>query len=205
MPEDLLHAIEFIDSFPMFARAGILALSVVIEYIFPVFPGDTVVIAAGFFSVHGKISLWEIIGALFIGTFIGIWLLYYLGQCIAAKKITSEKIAKFIPAKDIARINQWYQKWGYSFLLINRFFPGIRSLFFIAAGMSNMSYIPVLVTGMLSASLFNGGLLVLGYSVGYNFETIDDIWHRYTMVSSIIIGVIVAVFLAIFFHRKLKS
>lgn len=205
MPEDVLHAIQLIDSFPMLARAGILAVSVIIEYIFPIFPGDTVVIAAGFFSVHGKFLLWEIIGALIIGTFFGIWLTYYLGRLIAQKKITSEKITKFIPSQEIKKINLWYQKWGYSLLLINRFFPGIRSLFFVAAGMSKMPFIPVLISGMISALLFNGGLLVLGYSIGYNFESINTMWHRYTAVSSIIIGTVVAVFLAYFFHRKHKS
>jgi membrane protein DedA with SNARE-associated domain len=204
MPEFLLDVIRYVDGLPLLMRAGILIISALVEYIFPVFPGDTIVIASGFFNARGNMGLWEIYISLSIGTALGIWLTFYVGKFITNKKITAAWLGKIISPEKLLKINQWYQKWGYGLLLANRFFPGIRSLFFVAAGMSNMLFWPVLVTGLVSALLFNSALLLVGYLAGYNFEIISNFWHQYTIIAYSLIGLVILVFSTIFYLKKKK-
>jgi membrane protein DedA with SNARE-associated domain len=164
------------------------------------------VIAAGFFNARGNIGLSEIYISLSVGSIVGIWLTFYFGRLIAKQNIKLPGwSAKLISAQEILKINQWYKKYGYGLILINRFFPGIRSLFFVAAGMSNMPFGPVLITGSISAMLFNSMLLAVGYLAGQNMEIITNFLHQYTIVAYSILGAFIAIFIVIFYLKRKKS
>jgi membrane protein DedA with SNARE-associated domain len=102
MPEFLLDVIRYVDGLPLLMRAGILIISALVEYIFPVFPGDTIVIASGFFNARGNMGLWEIYISLSIGTALGIWLTFYVGKFITNKKNYGCVVGQnYIPRKTI--------------------------------------------------------------------------------------------------------
>lgn len=204
MTEFIKHMTEYVDALPPFLRCFLIAIFATIEYVFPLFPGDTIVIAAGLFKARGALSFWEIILGLILGTLIGICLTYFAGHMIAKRKNTSFLPSMIISVDDIDKINRWYKKWGYPLLIINRFFPGIRSLFFVAAGMNHMSFFLVLMSGFLSALIFNSLLFFLGYFAGHNIEFIEGFIKQYTIIAYLIIATIITIFLMIFYRRRKK-
>ncbi|MCA9507915.1 MAG: DedA family protein [Myxococcales bacterium] len=203
MPDQLLKVITLINDLPSYIRAVFLALSVMLEYIFPIFPGDTVVIACGFFALYGTFSVGEIIFSISLGTITGITLAFGFGKLISKNKFP-KKYLKYFSQRKVEQIKLWYQKWGYGLLLINRFFPGIRTLFFVTAGMSGLSYFWVLLCGFFSAFIFNSLLFFLGNSLAQNLDIITSTVQNYLNFFYLLSVVVVTILLLKFFSKKTK-
>lgn len=203
MTEFITQATSYIDGLSPLLRGFLLIIFCLLEYILPIFPGDTVVIATGLFKARGALSFWEIILGLGGGSLIGIIITYYVGVMLT--KSEKKYSSRFISNNDINKITQWYKKWGYTLLLVNRFFPGIRSLFFVAAGMNKMPLIPVIIAGLFASLIFNSLLFILGYFAGNNLEFIENFMQQYTIVAYAIIALIISIFFIIFYLKKRKT
>lgn len=202
MPGFVQQAVEYIRELPLLIKFLALVLSVLMEYIFPVFPGDTIVLLAGFLKAQGAVDLLEITLAVVIGSLLGALFAYSLGVLIAKKRNDWKFLARLLPSATLAKFNLWYRKWGAVFLLLNRFFPGIRALFFVAAGAIRLPIIKVLTLGCLSAILFNGCLILLGYWLGYNADDILMYFYRYNTVAFILLALVVGLFIIYFIWQK---
>lgn len=202
MPDFVNVAVEYIRQLPMLIKFIFLVFAVLIEYIFPLFPGDTIVLLSGFLNAHGALDLLEISIAIIVGSILGALLGYGIGHLMATKRTKYPWLQKFFPEEALAKWNKWYRKWGTILLLVNRFFPGIRAIFFVAAGAAKVPLVKVLVLGGLSAILFNGCLIVVGYWLGFNAELILTYFYRYNAIALILIMLVIALFVAFFFWQK---
>lgn len=203
---DLLHeAVDFVRDLPLLIKFLVLTFSVGIEYIFPVFPGDTIVLLAGFLKARGALDLLEICLSIVIGTIFGSLLAYKLGQLIATKRFKYRWIKYLTSSESFEKFNAWYQRWGTIFLLLNRFFPGIRALFFVAAGAAKLPIAKVLILGALSAILFNGCLLIFGYLVGYNVELILRYLYQYSTTVYLLMGFFLGLFFVYWWQKKRRQ
>lgn len=205
MPDLAQQIVDTIREMPLLLKFLALTAAVAIEYIFPIFPGDTVVILAGFLNAQGAVDLVEISFAIVLGSLIGAAMAWKLGQLLARDHHKYGWVKRLTASEDFNRFNHWYQKWGFILLLLNRFFPAIRSLLFFAAGAARLSLVKVLVLGGLSAIIFNGCLVLLGYWLGYNAETILAYFYRYNTIAYIIFFIIlIATGIYIFIKYRYK-
>ena len=95
-----------------------------------------------------------------------------------------------------------FQRWGIWLIAANRFFPGIRAFFFVAAGMAGYSFWPVMGLALLSAVLWNLLILGIGIYVGAEFERIRYIFANYQIVVWVLILVVGAVGLFVYLKRR---
>jgi membrane protein DedA with SNARE-associated domain len=79
------------------------------------------------------------------------------------------------------------------YLAINRFVPAIRSVFFVAAGISNVPPWKVVVFGGLSAATWNGLILAVGYAIGDNWDRLLELYRKYTVVGIVLAAVVLLV------------
>ncbi len=196
MPSWLLDLISFVDHLPAWARFLALFLSTALEYLFPIFPGDTIVIAAGLFDTQTNLNPGEIFLAIALGTLIGSASTYYLGRSLAQQRFRFRWTDRLIASPNFKLFKAWYSRWGYGLLLVNRFFPGVRSGFFIAAGLSRLAILPTLGAALVSGLVFNGGLYSLGFLVGHNLESFSLVLRQYNMMvycSLVVIGLLVLI------------
>lgn len=201
MPEHIAHFIAYINELPLWARLVIIGLASFIEYILPIFPGDTIVIFAGFLNAFGGLNIIAVSCAVLFGTIFGSWVAYAVGRGISNRTISYRWALRLASSPKVSTFMHWYKKWGYFLVIINRFFFGIRSFFFVAAGMSNLPLIPVLFFGVLSALLFAALLFGLGYVVGDNTELILSYVEHYTIALSVVL--VISLFIgAIAWHKK---
>jgi membrane protein DedA with SNARE-associated domain len=78
------------------------------------------------------------------------------------------------------------------YLVLNRFVPGIRSLFFVAAGLAGMRRPAVMLFAGISALLWNLGLFALGAAVGHNLDALERWVRTYTLASvALLVGAVV--------------
>jgi membrane protein DedA with SNARE-associated domain len=190
-----------------------LAASAVIEYVFPPFPGDIVTVLAASLVIAASWSWWGVLSALMLGSMIGAALTFELGVRWARRRARHRSTGvvedgspdlrsdeRRLPAVDararargaaLDRLVARFHRHGPAYLVLNRFVPGVRSLFFVAAGLAGMSRRAVYGFGALSALLWNLALLGAGLALGANYDRLERIVTTYTTVAvAVMVGVL---------------
>ncbi len=176
-----------------------LAASAVIEYVFPPFPGDVVTVLAASLVIAASWSWIGVLSALMLGSVIGAALTFELGVRWARRRATHEHSAK------LDRLVAGFHKHGAVYLVLNRFVPGVRSLFFVAAGLAGMSRRAVYGYGALSALLWNLALLGIGAVLGANYDRLERIVTTYTTVAIAVVAGVVVLWFAIGMWRRHRA
>jgi membrane protein DedA with SNARE-associated domain len=162
-----------------------LAASAVIEYVFPPFPGDVVTVLAASLVIAAAWSWYGVLSALMLGSVVGAALTFELGVRWARRRAERGKHSAALD-----RLVAGFQKHGAAYLVLNRFVPGVRSAFFVAAGLAGMSRRAVYFYGALSSLLWNLVLFAAGAALGANYERLERLVTTYTAVA---IAIMVAI------------
>jgi membrane protein DedA with SNARE-associated domain len=162
-----------------------LAGSSLIEYVFPPFPGDTITLLGAVLITGYAWSWWAIAGAVMAGSLAGAYADYWLGLRLRARPRRPEHAGRWAA---IDRVVARFQRHGPAYLILNRFVPGIRALFFLAAGLAGMRRRDVLLFGGLSVALWCALLLAAGAALGANLDALERWFRRYTTVIWILLA-----------------
>lgn len=170
---------------------AILFFATLIEYVFPPFPGDLLVVLGAWYASHGAISwpatfLWVTIGAL-----LGAWIDYRIGAWIAPRIGQRAEAGGHPFAERLARFEVSYRRWGGWLLVFNRFMPGVRAFLFVAAGASGIPLRRVLLLGGISACAWNALLLTAGAFAVREVDELVRLFKTYTHVAWAVLGAVV--------------
>jgi len=188
----------WLESYPIWIGILILSIAATIEYIFPPFPGDTVVVVGAvlvgavgwpWWGVWGGVVMGSIVGAM-LNVWFGRWLVTQEEGHWAYRLIASKKVAP-----KLSKIKRHLAKRATYYLLINRFVPAFRGLIFVAAGMSDVPTRKVIGLAALSAGMWNALLVIVGASVGFNLERLIGFVENYTQGMLLFIALILVVVL----------
>lgn len=166
-----------------------LALAALVEYVVPPFPGDTVALAGVFLAATAGWSPLQVHLALTSGSIVGGLMAWSFGRWLGAHR---DRWPRFLqgPRTEaaLAEVCRRFDRHGPAYLALNRFLPALRAFFFVGAGLSGMRAIPVVLWGGVSAAIWNGLLLAVGYLVGRNWERLQGVYRLYGLVA---LGVVV--------------
>ena len=165
-----------------------LGLAAMTEYVIPPFPGDTVTLLGAVLVSAYDWNLLLVFLALMLGSVVGSALAYALGRRWSRTRLVTGN-------PRLATLVARFERHGIWLLAINRFLPGIRPLFFVAAGLAKMPTGLVLLVSALSAALWNALLMILGASVGKNLGAIESWFRTYTLIAWLVLvsGAVIAV------------
>lgn len=180
---------------------GVLAAAAALEYIFPPFPGDTVTLFGAVLITAYAWSFPAVFLAVMAGSVGGAMAAYAFGLRLRRRHAVNGTR----PREKLDRLVDRFQRHGPLYLVINRFLPGIRTFFFVAAGLADMRPTTVLFYSALSAALWNLLLIALGAALGVNFDELLFWVRRYTAAVWAILGGIVAVALVRALWRRHRS
>ncbi|HSN13259.1 MAG TPA: DedA family protein [Anaeromyxobacteraceae bacterium] len=183
----------------------ILFFASCIEYVFPPFPGDLVVLFGAWYAAHGELSwpatfLWVTLGAL-----VGAAIDYRIGAWLAPRVNRRAAEGGHPFAEKLARFEVSYRRWGAWLLVFNRFMPGIRAFLFVAAGAAGIPLRRVLLLGGLSACAWNALLLAAGAFAARNVDELVLLFERYTNVAWSVLAAVALVLLARALVRHVRS
>ena len=172
---------------------GYVALLVasLIEYVFPPFPGDTVVLLGGVFAVRGQRSWPLVLAAITFGSMVGAAIDYFIGNRLAHRFERTADFAQRHP--HIYRLQQRMRTSGVLLIALNRFMPGVRGLLFIAAGTSSMNFGRVMGWGTVSALVWNSLIFGVGIAVGGNLERLERLFRVYNWLAGVVIALVVVI------------
>lgn len=177
-PMDLVHLVEVS---PLWISMLLLFFAAWVEYIFPPFPGDTLLVAGGFFVAQGALPLVLTFLVLTLGSVSGCIIGWALGR-------HGLGLHRLIKADYLERVKTSYARWGIWLLIANRFVPGLRGAFMLSTGLIKMPLKPILIWGTVSAVLWNSVLIGLGYIFSDSLENLLQITQAYGKTVLILIG-----------------
>lgn len=203
MQQFILHIIE------QFGYFGVFFL-ILIENVFPPIPSEVILLISGFFSSYTSLSVFYMILASTLGSFLGAIILYYIGKIFnkeRLKKIVNGRLGKilFLKEKDIDKADEWFDNKGNKSVFFCRFVPIVRSLISIPAGMSEMPMEKFIIYTICGSMIWNTVLICLGYRLGRNWEYVLTILDKYQMVVIVILVIIFGYVIIKFYRKKRKS
>jgi membrane-associated protein len=177
--DDLL---ALLPSTPGLAAYAMLAAAALIEYVFPPFPGDLIVVFSAFLVARRGWPALPVYAAVLFGSAVGLMLVYAAGGWLGRREAGwhGPRLVRLRPRLDalVAR----FERHGTSYILVNRFLPSVRALIFLAAGMARLPWPRVLVAGVVSAAAWNAALFLLGRTVGTSWERLKAVAETYSLV-----------------------
>jgi membrane protein DedA with SNARE-associated domain len=175
-----------------------------IENLFPPAPSDVLIVFGGSLVGLGIVGFPESLLFATLGSTLGFVAMYKIGDWFGVHILESGKLS-FIPVESVKKAEAWFLKYGYWVIVANRFLAGTRAVVSFFAGMSELNLWKTTVLSFLSALLWNGFLLVSGYYLGQNWETIEFYIIAYSRVVTLVIVAIVVFFVARYFLKKRKK
>ena len=202
MIENILNHISDLSPFLIYL---ILFLFSYVENVFPPSPSDLVVVIGGSLVATEAINFVPTLILTTIGSVLGFMTLYYIGSQVDKKVIRAGKM-KFISAQAVDTVENWFNKWGYTVIVANRFLPGTRSVISFFAGLSELKVLKTVILATTSALFWNAIMIYLGMIFGNNIERVDFYLSRYQEIVLILTGVVILFFvIRYFFFNKKKS
>lgn len=138
-------------------------------------PGDSVLFAAGLIAAsRDDTSIWILVTVIFIAAFLGDQVGFVLGRHFGRPYLDKYQAPKL--RKMIARAERFYERYGYSAIILARFYPWIRTIVPPLAGVSRMNYYKFLSANVIGAFLWGVGITMLGYGAA-SIPALDESSH----------------------------
>jgi undecaprenyl-diphosphatase len=133
-------------------------------------PGESLVLASGFFAHEGVLKLDAVIVAAALGAVIGDNIGYQLGLRLGREWLLHHGARVGVRPDRLARAEAFFARHGAKAVFLGRFIGFARALVPFLAGTSRMPYRQFLIYNALGAVLWTIGCVLLGYSLGASWQ-----------------------------------
>jgi membrane protein DedA with SNARE-associated domain len=136
-------------------------------------PGESIVLASGFFAHEGILSLDSVIAAAGIGAVLGDNLGYQLGCRLGRDWLVRHGRRLGITEQRLGRAERFFARHGPKAVFLGRFVGFARALVPFVAGTSRMPYGRFILYDALGAVLWTVGCATLGYVLGASWRVAE--------------------------------
>jgi membrane protein DedA with SNARE-associated domain len=175
-----------------------------IENVFPPFPGDTFIVAAGGLVGLARLPLIPSLAVVIVGGTASVMLLYLLGDRYG-RAYFIKKIFKYFNADDIHEMEAHFRRYGGALMLVSRFVLGFRSAIALVAGISEYSPIKTVVYTVLSYLLFAGAIFYVSITLVDNLDRIETYFRTYSTVVWPLLFLLAAVYIGRMIYRHVRK
>lgn len=200
----LESAIEFLQTL---SQPGVLAVVFFVTYIeniFPPSPSDVLLVFCGTLVGIGTVGFIPMLTAATVGSITGFLTMYWIGYSFGTRLIEKQKIP-FLPLDAVTKVEEWFQRYGYWLIVVNRFLTGTRAVISFFAGLSKLPLPRTTLLCGISAAVWNVLLIFFGYELGENWQSIEIYLGRYSQVVTGIIALIVVVLVIRWIANRQKA
>jgi membrane protein DedA with SNARE-associated domain len=162
-------------------------------------PGETLVLASGFFAHEGLLNLDAVIAAAALGATIGDNIGYQLGYRLGRAWLLRHGSRVGLRQESLARAEAFFVRHGAKAVFFGRFIGFARALVPFVAGASRMPFRQFLVYNALGTVLWTLGVVLLGYFLGASWYLAER-WIGRT--SAIVAGAILLVAVLTWLWRR---
>lgn len=191
---------EFLDQIFRFGTVWVylvLFAACFIENIFPPFPGDSFIVAAGGLIALQRLDFLLTVLLVMGGGLSSVMVLYYTGSAYG-RDYFEKKNFKYFSTRDIAAMETKLKKWGPLVLVFSRFMVGIRAAVAVAAGIARYPAILMFFYSTISYLLFTIIIVIMAIGTVENLEVIKIYFAKYNLI----VWPIIILVILIYFFRK---
>jgi membrane protein DedA with SNARE-associated domain len=168
----------------------ILFASCLVENLFPPYPGDTVILLAGYMTGVGRMHPAAALLTSVAGSLAGASVLFFLGA-YGGRAIFRQGRFRFLSTDRLSQVEGWFARRGKRVVLASRFLPGVRSLVAAAAGIGRMKTSIFLIFSLISILAWNGLLMFLGFRLGRHWTAMVHWFRIYNWIIVILVVLVV--------------
>ena len=184
-----MHEVEallaLMASLPLVWGLLALAAAAMLEYVFPPFPGDAVVLVGALLIPLAGWPFGAVLGAVTAGSVVGAWLTWSLGRALGQASGPAW-LRRWLERPGVwprvRALEARFERHGSLYVALNRFLPGFRAFFFLIAGKVGLPLWRVLLLGAVSAALWSLALLGAGWAVGFHLERLVELSRAYSTI-----------------------
>jgi len=198
--EGLIQYLQSIDPWLVYTAVFGIAF---IENVFPPSPSDLIVVFGGSLVGIGRVGFMEVLLAATMGSTLGFMTMYKVGEWFGASILEQGRV-KFIPVEGVRKVEDWFRRYGYWIIVINRFLAGTRAVVSFFAGMAHLNLARTSLLSFVSALIWNVLLISAGYYLGQNWERIGFYLSTYSQIVTGFVVVTVLVLFARYLYNKGK-
>jgi membrane protein DedA with SNARE-associated domain len=178
-----------------------LGVSAYVENVFPPIPGDTVLVFGAYLVGRDVIRMDLTMVVTTFGSLLGFLTCYAAGRWLD-RRFIHKYMGLVFSEERYLRVEQWFQRYGYWVIGINRFLSGMRSVIAVAAGISGLRGRWVALLGLFSAAIWNGLLISIGSSVGSNWEVLSGYLQEYNRIVGLVLLTALSIGLLLYILQK---
>jgi membrane protein DedA with SNARE-associated domain len=150
-------------------------------------PDEGVLAFAGYLVYEGKLQLFPILAAAFLGSACGITLSYGLGRTVGNYLISKFGHAVHITGDKVTHVHTWYDRVGKWGLLFGFYLPGVRHLIGLGAGIAKLPVSVFARFAFTGAFIWSVTFVSAGYYLGREWTLVFGKIRPTLMTSSIVI------------------
>jgi membrane protein DedA with SNARE-associated domain len=136
-------------------------------------PGESLVLASGFFAHQGILQLDAVMASAGLGAVAGDNIGYFLGARLGRDWLLRKGSRFGFRRKRLAQVEAFFQRQGSRSVFLGRFIGFARALVPFVAGASKMTYQRFVVADALGAGLWTVTFVVLGYVLGASWQVAE--------------------------------
>jgi membrane protein DedA with SNARE-associated domain len=181
---------------------GVFILIMLESTLVPV-PSELVFPFAGYMASKGVFNVYILLVINSVAALAGSSIGYWIGA--AGGKPLLLKYGKYLLIRkhDIEKTEKWFANHGKATIFIARLVPVIRHIISLPAGVARMPFRSFLLQTFLGSTLWGSFLILLGYYLGKNWESVANKLKRFDLVIGIVVVVaVMAIALRWYLRRR---
>ncbi len=159
----------------------VIFLACFIENIFPPFPGDTFIVAAGALVGLERLDLIPAVLSVISGGVLSVMVIYFFGKN-KGYNFFKKKNYKLYSEEDIEKSNIYFKKYGALILIFSRFVVGFRSALALAAGVGQYQVGKMFLYSLISYILFTSLLMYSAIAFIENYDNLASFIKTYNWI-----------------------
>ncbi len=196
--------ITWLHGLPPIGLYAALFVVAYVENIFPPSPSDVLMLFIATLVGIGTIGHVPAIVIATTGSTLGFLTAFLLGRRYGRRWVDSGRIA-FLSKGAVAKVDKWFDKYGYWVIVANRFMAGTRAVVSFFAGMSNLRILRTTILCAVSALVWNILVIEFGAFLGNNWREGEAILDRYGIVVTCVIAAVGIFFLVRWLVRRKRA
>ena len=128
-------------------------------------PGDSLLVVSGLFASAGKLNVYLVLLAFFLGSVIGDSTGYWTGRAMGKTLFNRESSFLFKPSR-VEKARHFFEKYGVKTVILARFVPIVRTFAPLVVGATGMPYAKFLTFSIIGGALWISSMVLGGYFLG---------------------------------------
>ena len=169
----------------------VLGIGAAVENIVPPIPADTFILLGGFFAARGLASEKVVFLVTWTSNVLSALVVYAAAYRYGDSFFQTRLGRYLLDPKQVGVVRRFYRRWGVAAIFYSRFFPGLRSVTPVFAGLIRQHPLSVALPLLLASGIWYGGLVWVGAFAGRNIDQLLRIQTGLNWTLTGIAGVIV--------------